>query len=294
MTASGYLSPAIAVCLTLAAASAAQVAALIAGPLRTCASAESRGITESWRLAPWRTARPPDSRGRRLRRISNTLIAVGVAVLLYAGVILAWGDPVTWLWAHWQQRALTSEFHEPAAAVQDRHAAARQRRRPGCWCARTRSSFSHSAPGGTRVRPADDRPHRPVQGGGRAGHHGRRRRRPQQGARPLHEHALPGAGIDASRSPATAPPTAHGSGTSTRSATATTSTCRCRTPPSTTGCRCTRWCANTDWSIIKPQGYERLVLSACHPLYSASHRWVVFARGVSVTLPGKHGRTLCR
>ena len=32
-------------------------------------------------------------------------------MLLYAGVILAWGDPVTWLWAHWQQRALTSEFH---------------------------------------------------------------------------------------------------------------------------------------------------------------------------------------
>ena len=48
---------------------------------------------------------------------------------------------------------------------------------------------------------------------------------------------------------------------------------------------------NTDWGIIKPQGYERLVLSACHPLYSASHRWVVFARGVSVTLPGKDGRT---
>jgi len=49
---------------------------------------------------------------------------------------------------------------------------------------------------------------------------------------------------------------------------------------------------NTDWGIITPQGYERLVLSACHPLYSASHRWVVFARAVSVTLPGKHGRTV--
>jgi sortase A len=49
---------------------------------------------------------------------------------------------------------------------------------------------------------------------------------------------------------------------------------------------------NTDWAIIKPQGYERLVLSACHPLYSASHRWVVFARAVSVTLPGRNGRTI--
>src|SRR5436305_9184645 len=52
------------------------------------------------------------SPGRRLRRISTTLIVVGVGVILYAGLILAWGDPVTWLWAHWQQRALTHQFHQ--------------------------------------------------------------------------------------------------------------------------------------------------------------------------------------
>jgi sortase A len=33
-----------------------------------------------------------------------------------------------------------------------------------------------------------------------------------------------------------------------------------------------------DWRIIEPRGYDALVLSACHPLYSASHRWVVIAR----------------
>jgi sortase A len=43
---------------------------------------------------------------------------------------------------------------------------------------------------------------------------------------------------------------------------------------------------SNDWSIIRPQGYERLVLSACHPLYSASHRWVVFARAYSETPRG--------
>jgi sortase A len=32
------------------------------------------------------------------------------------------------------------------------------------------------------------------------------------------------------------------------------------------------------WSVIANRGYDRLVLSACHPLYSASHRWVVFAK----------------
>ena len=32
--------------------------------------------------------------------------------------------------------------------------------------------------------------------------------------------------------------------------------------------------------VIKRVGFDRLVLSACHPLYSASHRWVVFARAM--------------
>ena len=36
--------------------------------------------------------------------------------------------------------------------------------------------------------------------------------------------------------------------------------------------------ASDDWSITRRRGFDSLVLSACHPLYSASHRWVVFAR----------------
>lgn len=35
---------------------------------------------------------------------------------------------------------------------------------------------------------------------------------------------------------------------------------------------------SNDWSILRPRPFEKLILSACHPLYSASHRWVVFAR----------------
>jgi sortase A len=38
---------------------------------------------------------------------------------------------------------------------------------------------------------------------------------------------------------------------------------------------------DTDWSILRRRPYEQLVLSACHPLHSASHRYVVFARLVS-------------
>jgi sortase (surface protein transpeptidase) len=40
---------------------------------------------------------------------------------------------------------------------------------------------------------------------------------------------------------------------------------------------------SNDWSIIRERGFDQLVLSACHPLYSSSHRWVVFARLAEVT-----------
>lgn len=38
----------------------------------------------------------------------------------------------------------------------------------------------------------------------------------------------------------------------------------------------------TDWGILRPRGFEELVLSACTPIYSASHRLVVFARLIGV------------
>jgi sortase A len=41
--------------------------------------------------------------------------------------------------------------------------------------------------------------------------------------------------------------------------------------------------SSTDWSILRRNSFEELVLSACHPLYSATHRWVVFARLTSPT-----------
>jgi sortase A len=40
----------------------------------------------------------------------------------------------------------------------------------------------------------------------------------------------------------------------------------------------------TDVQVVDYVGYERLVLSACHPLYSAEHRFIVFARGVGERL----------
>ena len=39
-----------------------------------------------------------------------------------------------------------------------------------------------------------------------------------------------------------------------------------------------------DVHVVRPVGYQRLVLSACHPLYSAAHRYIVFARLVRSAL----------
>jgi sortase A len=43
---------------------------------------------------------------------------------------------------------------------------------------------------------------------------------------------------------------------------------------------------NEDWSIIRDRGFDTLVLSACHPLYSAKQRWIVYARLVQVDPAG--------
>jgi sortase A len=39
--------------------------------------------------------------------------------------------------------------------------------------------------------------------------------------------------------------------------------------------------------IVHNVGYERLVLTACHPLYSAAQRYIIFAKLVRETLPGE-------
>ena len=37
-----------------------------------------------------------------------------------------------------------------------------------------------------------------------------------------------------------------------------------------------------DWSVIRDRGFDTLMLSACHPLYCSSERWIVYARRVEV------------
>ena len=37
-----------------------------------------------------------------------------------------------------------------------------------------------------------------------------------------------------------------------------------------------------DWSVIRNRGFDTLMLSACHPLYGSSERWIVYAKLVAV------------
>jgi sortase A len=47
----------------------------------------------------------------------------------------------------------------------------------------------------------------------------------------------------------------------------------------------------SDVGIIKPVGYDRLVLTACHPPYSAAHRYVIFAKLSRIDLFDISGET---
>lgn len=44
--------------------------------------------------------------------------------------------------------------------------------------------------------------------------------------------------------------------------------------------------APDDWTVIRDRGFETLVLSSCHPVYSNAQRWIVYARLVKVRPSG--------
>ncbi len=46
----------------------------------------------------------------------------------------------------------------------------------------------------------------------------------------------------------------------------------------------------TDIDVVRDVGYERLVLSACHPLYSAAQRIITFAKLEEISLFGSGTR----
>jgi sortase A len=231
----------------------------------------------------------PDEKGRprkRLRRLANVLIGIAVVALLYAGVVLFWGDPVTGLYARWKQHQLSGELDK---AFQD-YAAMLQPSSPGDLspdeladyeqqrvAARARefaASLELGDPLGRLIVPRMDVNAVFVHGTRWAADLTR-------GPGHYPETELPGlaktVAIAGHR-------TTFGAWFRDIDSLKAGDSITLRLPYATFHYRVYghRIVPNDDWRIIRDRGFDSLVLSACHPLYSASQRWIVYAAAYRV------------
>jgi sortase A len=240
------------------------------------------------------------------RRLAASLIVVGFFLVAYAATVILWRDPVTDLYARWQQErlddALAKEFVE---------------------------FRSVAAVAGTGPPDAD-----PLDGKGRAAaiapdpaavavNAGRLQRKLRLG-QPLGRIFIPKLGVEAvfvhgtrwaedlSRGPGHYKETELPGLGKTAAIAAHRTTfgawfrhidelergdlIRLRLPYGTFRYRVFSHeiVESDDWSIIRDRGFDTLVLSACHPLYSADNRWVVYARLVRVKPLGGPAYALTR
>jgi len=216
--------------------------------------------------------------GRRTRRLGTAMIVIGLLVVAYASAVLFWRDPVTDLYARYQQHKLAGELAEawpsygtgrlPDAFEGDRAAAVQEQIAEAAR--RFRSRLEESRPMGRIVIPrieVDD----------------------------VFVHGTSW-GRDLSKGPG------HYERTSVPGLGQTTAIAGHRTTFGAPFRKIDRLergdeivlelpygafryrifaheiVKSNDWSIIRRRRFDTLVLSACHPLYSASHRWIVYAR----------------
>jgi sortase A len=214
-----------------------------------------------------RRTEPRRERGRRRVRIA--LGCLGASLLLYAATLLLWGDPTTSLYTWWQQRALAAELERDLGTTRDNFPELPDNWAPGVpagieakagtalgWITIPRLGLRKVFVEGTRARDLRRAPgHYPMTalpGSGKtvaiAGH------RTTFGAPFRHIDEL-------SRGDLIELALAYGE-------------FRYRVFAHEVVDR-------RDWSIVRDRRAETLVLSACHPLYSAAQRWVVYARRVA-------------
>jgi sortase A len=233
-------------------------------------------------------AKPERRRGSRLGKI---LIALGVLLIAYSGTVIFWGDPATGVYARWKQHQLASALDKESMA----YAAALDltpgtEERPPAANPQEIAEYERG-----RIEAAANRLHGKLKMGRALG----RLKIPRidlnavfvQGTRwgpdlsqgPGHypQTSLPGVGrtmaIAAHR-------TTFGAWFRHIDSLKAGDRVWLRLPYATFYYRVFkhRIVKSGDWSIIRDRGFDTLVLSACHPLYSASHRWIVFASLVRV------------
>ncbi len=215
---------------------------------------------------------------RRLGHIlAIALITAGLVVLADVGLTLAYKEPVSSIYGEIQQDQAADQLSELEANYPT---PADRRAMRGVSGLRARASilarrFGRQIDSGRRDR-ADHRPrHGRPQRGRRPGH---RHRQPAQGARALPtDSPFPGergtVGIAGHRTTYLAPfrhidSMKRGDPVTLEMPYATFVYRVQKTDIVDPG----------DVGVVRPVGYERLVLSACHPLYSAAQRYIVFAR----------------
>jgi sortase A len=230
---------------------------------------------------------PPKRRRPRGHRLGRVLIALGIVLLAYSAAILFWGDPATYGYARWKQNQLSGElsqeFADYAAASSDVNALAVERSR-----------------GATPLEIAQAQRELVERAANRLNHR-------LKMSQPLGRIKIPGIGVNAivvqgtrwgpdlSKGPGHYPQTSLPGVGRTMGIAAHRTTfgawfrhidsldagdkISLRLPYATFYYQVFKHevVKSGDWSIIRDRGFDTLVLSACHPLYSASHRWVVYA-----------------
>jgi sortase A len=221
-----------------------------------------------------------------LRRLANVLIGIAVVALLYGGVVLLWGDPVTGLYAKWRQHQLGGElnrtFDDYAATIRTTSRgdmgpdefAAYEQRLVATRARKFAATIELGDPLGRLIIPRI--------GVNAVFLHGTRWG-PDLTQGPGHypQTELPGlqrtVAIAGHR-------TTFGAWFRHIDSLKAGDEITLRLPYASFHYRVFghKIVPNDDWRIIRDRGFDALVLSACHPLYSASQRWIVFAAAYRV------------
>ena len=286
----------------------------------------ARGLALPWRDRPRdeepRAARATTSRGRRIaRRLGTALLVLGFLFIAYGATVYFWRDPVTDIYARWKQHQLAAQLEESfqqfQISVEAEDPKALEPILPtttGVDQALPSADAEAAAAAVARAERLVARNARKLEATLVLGQPLGRIVIPRLGVDPVFVHGTRW-GADLSRGPGHYPETSvPGLGKVTAIAGhRTTFGAWFRNiddleagdpidvvlPYGTFHYRVIghEIVDNGDWSIIEPKGFDELVLSACHPLYSASHRWIVYARlvrvdvgdGVSYAVPAPNG-----
>ena len=218
-------------------------------------------------------------RGRH--RLGTFLIVLGTLVIAYAAATLFWRDPVTDLYARWQQRTLDSqleqafdEYRESGRLARMGPTLAAKQRAMAATAKRFESEAKRGQPLGRIVIPKLGLDTVFVNGT-------RWREDLSRGPGKYEQTELPGrgrtTGIAGHR-------TTFGAPLREIDRLRRGDEITLELPYGTFRYRVFSYeiVKSNDWSVIRDRGFDTVMLSACHPLYSSKQRWIVYARLVAV------------